>query len=507
MKSKARTAATLPVLAMALLLLCTLVWWLVGGGRTEGVRPEPGVEAELDRLDDAPVVREPVGGSESPDDVPPKPTVVSDSSRSEGPTVGEVSTRVAQPYEVEEDPTPPPNPHPPWLFEKTIAPAGLEHDDYFPSSLDLDGDRLVAGAAHREKPGRVLVFCREDEKWWEEARLSAGEDAGRDLFGTAVSLSGDTLVVGAPSARLEIASSVDDAEQTEERTTKRLGAAYVFTRKGTEWTRVATLTSDSEDDREKFGGAVCIAGDTTLVGAGHEWSDSWSGRRVHVFVREGTEWKKQAELQAGDDSAADWQFWFGESVSLAEDRAVVGAKCHEGTSLAYVFERRDDAWYELCRLGASGPWSRHGRGWSVAMYGDDIAVTVEHIDIEPRVLLYQIDGEACRNTDLLLPSPELSWPYLELTGVAMHDDTLVVSWADWHGARTGKVDVYDRANFVWRRQAGLVPPGDTGWSFGRAIAVSKSWIAVGSGLYFRRPSGESGGGVHLFRREETKLPR
>ena len=74
-------------------------------------------------------------------------------------------------------------------------------------------------------------------------------------FGGTVSVSGDTLVVGAPE---EDTTGGTDA-----------GAAYVFVRSGTAWIQQARLTASDAAPRYGFGSSVSVSGDTAVVGAPH----------------------------------------------------------------------------------------------------------------------------------------------------------------------------------------------------------------------------------------------
>src|SRR5688572_25174086 len=69
-----------------------------------------------------------------------------------------------------------------------------------------------------------------------------------DAFGSAVSLSGDTVVVGAP--RHTTPSGFE------------AGGAYVFVRSGTIWSQQQKLVASDGGDDDRLGTAVSISGDT-----------------------------------------------------------------------------------------------------------------------------------------------------------------------------------------------------------------------------------------------------
>ena len=71
-------------------------------------------------------------------------------------------------------------------------------------SVDIDGDRIAAGAYHRwttvGESGRAYVFARNGAGWTEEAKLVAPDGVAKDAFGWSIALDGDFVAVGAPRA-------------------------------------------------------------------------------------------------------------------------------------------------------------------------------------------------------------------------------------------------------------------------------------------------------------------
>jgi hypothetical protein len=81
------------------------------------------------------------------------------------------------------------------------------------------------------------------------------------------------------------------------------------------------LASDGAAN-DYFGWSVAITGDTAVIGA---WGDADSGYgtgSAYVFRYDGASWVQQAKLLASDGEANDW---FGISVSISGDTALIGA--------------------------------------------------------------------------------------------------------------------------------------------------------------------------------------
>ena len=92
-----------------------------------------------------------------------------------------------------------------------------------------------------------------------------------DSFGENVSVSGDTLAVGAPQEDSN-ATSVNGNQADDSAIGS--GAVYVFRRNGSVWAQEAYLKASSPGAIDFFGGSVSVSGDTLAVGAEGEDSNA-----------------------------------------------------------------------------------------------------------------------------------------------------------------------------------------------------------------------------------------
>jgi hypothetical protein len=152
-----------------------------------------------------------------------------------------------------------------------------------------------------------------------------------DSFGSSVSLSGDTLAVG---ARGEDSNATGINGNEDDNSADNSGAVYVFTRAGMTWTQQAYIKASNTNGSDAFGSSVSLSGDTLAVGAVGEASNAtgingneadnnarYSGA-VYVFTRAGTTWTQQAYIKASNTNVEDY---FGSSVSLSGDTLAVAA--------------------------------------------------------------------------------------------------------------------------------------------------------------------------------------
>jgi len=135
------------------------------------------------------------------------------------------------------------------------------------------------------------------------------------------------------------------------------------------WTEQEVTASDGATGSD-FGIAVAIDGDTALIGASY---DEGGMGAVYVFTRTDGVWSEAQKLTADDGAANDW---FGQSVALNGDTAVIGASqyLNFGNGAAYVFARSNGTWSQVQKLAASDGVGRDQFGISVAVDGNTALV-------------------------------------------------------------------------------------------------------------------------------------
>jgi hypothetical protein len=248
-----------------------------------------------------------------------------------------------------------------WTEEAKLTPADGAAGDHFGVSVSVSGDYVMVGSFwdddHGAESGSVYVFRNEGGTWIEEAKLTAGDGSPQDYFGFSVSMSGDYAVVGAYR---------DDDNGIES------GSAYVFRREGATWVEEAKLTAGDGAAIDFFGYSVSISGDYTILGAYHNDEHGANSGSAYVFRREGTSWTEEAKLTASDAEPEDF---FGHSVSISGDYAIVGAfhddDAGSEAGSAYLFKHEGTGWIEVAKLTASDGEADDAFGLSVSISGDN----------------------------------------------------------------------------------------------------------------------------------------
>ena len=245
-----------------------------------------------------------------------------------------------------------------WVQEQKLL--GVAPGDRHGTSVSVSGITVVVGAHAADvsgaNSGAANVYVRSGGVWIQQAELAPVDGAADDYFGVAVSLDGDTAVVGAHGD--------DDNGGVS-------GSAYVFVRTGGVWSQQQKLLPADGSTGDYFGYAVCVDGDTVLAGSHYDDDHGSNSGSAYVFVRSGGVWSPQQKLSAADGAVDDF---FGQSLALSADTALVGAPGDDDAGAesgsGYVFVRSGGTWALQQKLVAADGAAGDDLGWAVGLSGD-----------------------------------------------------------------------------------------------------------------------------------------
>lgn len=371
-----------------------------------------------------------------------------------------------------------------WTYRTTFTSANIDVGDEFGKSVAISGDTIVVGAPKESgaatgvngapdntlvDAGAAYVFTGSGATWLQQAYLKASNTKSNNVFGTSVSISGDTIVVGA-NGEGSNATTVN-GDQADNSITNA-GAAYVFTRSAGTWTQQAYLKSSNNADfggaGDNFGVSVGVSGDTIVVGANGEDSaatgidgDGADNAAVqsgaaYVFARSGVTWTQQAYVKASNTETIDD---FGFSVAVSGDTVAIGTNSEDsnatgvggnqadnsagGSGAVYVFTRSGGIWSQQAYVKASNAGGGDAFGWSVALDGNTLVVGAR--------------GEGSNATGV--------------NGNA----------ADNSALETGAAYAFLRSGSTWSQELYLkASNSQTADEFGRSVAVSGDTIVAGA---------------------------
>ena len=234
-----------------------------------------------------------------------------------------------------------------WSQQAYVKASNTRAVASFGSSVALSGDTLAVGSSNESSgatgidgnqldtsgpgAGAVYVFTRSVAAWSQQAYVKATNTRPSAQFGFSVALSGDTLAVGA-SGEASNATGVNG--NPGDTSAPNAGAAYVFTRSGTTWSRQAYIKASTTRMDANFGYAMALVGDALAVGSYGEASNAIgingsqadtsapNAGAAYVFRRSGATWAQQAYVKASNPRGSAL---FGSSVALSGDTLAVGS--------------------------------------------------------------------------------------------------------------------------------------------------------------------------------------
>lgn len=405
----------------------------------------------------------------------------------------------------------------PWIQAAKLLPDDGEASDHFGDSVSISGDTIVVGA-----PGAnaAYVFVKPAGGWMnlvQTAKLTASDGTSDDYFGMAVSISGDTIVVGA---------SYNDGNG------ENAGAAYVFEKPVSGWTNMtetAKLTASDGQAWHLFGNSVAVSGSTIVVGAVFEGIRSSNTGAAYVFEKPGTGWldmTETAKLTAGDKANYDE---FGNAVAISGNTIVIGAHSDddagEGTGSAYVFEKPAAGWNDMTqtvKLTASDGAAGDAFGSSVSISGDTIVVGAPGDD----------DNGSDSGSAYVFGKPVTGWTSMTQTAkltasdgkgldrfgssVSIAGETVVVGIS--LGLRIclgGPCEISPGASYIYEQPGSFWPDmtetgkvtsyaGQVNDGFGSPVSISGNTIVIGAQM--DTPEVAYAGAAYVFEKSATELP-
>jgi len=241
------------------------------------------------------------------------------------------------------------------------------------NSVDVEGDRVAIGSNFSILPGSlgaVYLYERDvggPEAWGQTAKLTSAAAChdnvtycgwgGEDFFGATVSISGESLAVGASGSA---------------------GAAYVFHRnKDGSWRRIARPQPE-ESRPQDYGTAVVMDGRAFLASVPGDDDLGAQAGAAFVFELDASlrpPWREVGKLHANEGEAGDR---LGTVAAIDNGTLVIGAPQRESgrdwQGEAFVFRQSGSDWNEVANLQATDAEPFDVFGWSVGVSGDTILV-------------------------------------------------------------------------------------------------------------------------------------
>jgi len=361
---------------------------------------------------------------------------------------------------------------------KRIQASDAEASDYFGWSVAVSDTRIVVGVFGEDtggsNAGAAYIFDIDGNQL---AKIQASDAGANDEFGVSVAVSDTRIVVGA---------------YFEDTTDINAGSVYIFDIDGNQLAKIQASDAQASD---RFGLSVAVSDTRIVVGAPYEDTTDTSAGSAYIFDIDGNQ---LAKIQASDAQASDL---FGRSVSVSDNRIVVGAKdegdANSGTSKAgsaYIFDIDGN---QLAKLVASPRTGFDYFGTSVAASNTRIVIGNPNSNTPSpdagSVYIFDIDG----NQLAVIQSSDVQGNDFFGYSVAVSDTRIVVGAKeeDTTAFNAGSAYIFDiDGNQLAKIQASDAQASDI---FGYSVAVSDTRIVVGAP--YEDTTASTAGSAYIFR--------
>ena len=313
-----------------------------------------------------------------------------------------------------------------WTQEAYVKASNTSNVDNFGTdvSLSSDGSVLAVGARREDSnatgvngdqsnnlagdSGAVYIFNRVGTTWTQVAYVKASNTGALDYFGDQVALSGDGtyLAVGAFQEDSNATGINGDGSNN---SGNLAGAAYIFHEESGVWSEQAYMKGDNTEAGDRYGAAVSLNYDGSIVAIGASYEDSnatgvngdgtnnsnASSGAVYVYNRTGSIWTQEAYIKASNSGNGGF---FGRRLSLSSDGLVLAVAQHQefssatgvngdetlsdatGAGAAYIFRKSAGTWAQEAYIKASNTDAGDTFGYSIALSGNGCRLVVGAYD-------------------------------------------------------------------------------------------------------------------------------
>jgi hypothetical protein len=374
---------------------------------------------------------------------------------------------------------------PAWVELAQLTASDGHKFDGLGNSVSISGDTIVAGSPGA---GAAYVFVKPQSGWTnmtQVAKLTASDGQLQDFFGGSVSISQNTIVVGAACASVNGNSCQ--------------GAAYVFVKPVSGWsdmTETAKLTTSDGQAGDEVASSTSISGNTIALGAPLKTVNGISrAGEVYVYQKPSSGWANTTETAkftaSGNNHGQDISF--GESVALGGGTLTVGAPGYyvgfHNYGVIFVFLKAAGGWKHTTSFTTRLQSSKN----SLSDLGTAVVISSDGRTVVGGTNLSPNPGRV-----LIFVKPANGWPNGQMTeaatltdgtgtqdefgsAVGISGNTVIVG--AWNPRKLGAAYVFAKPANGWKtthkHQAKLMASGeDASWNFGGLVTIGGSTAVV-----------------------------
>jgi cyclophilin family peptidyl-prolyl cis-trans isomerase len=326
-------------------------------------------------------------------------------------------------------------------------------------------------------------------------KVAASDGGAGDWFGFAIAVDANFAIVGAP------------------RENNYTGSAYIFEYSDGNWIQQAKLTASDGTAGDNFGGSVSISANHAIVAAPRDDSNTGS---AYIFEYNDGNWTQQAKLLAYEGKTEDW---FGQSVSISGDCAIVGAKLHDlsvgDAGAAFVYYRNEgdtNNWGLNFGFAPDDATINDNFGYSVSINGEYTIIGAigddpcsSYPNYTGSAYICKYDGtywakQAKITADDGAASDKFGWS----VSIDGHYAIVGAPYDDDNGSNSGSAYIFEQDDLNpnnWDQKAKLTASDATaGDYFGYSVSIGGGRAIVGA--YGNDDNGSNSGSVYIFEPNE-----
>lgn len=279
-----------------------------------------------------------------------------------------------------------------WMYEITLTRGASDASEGSAVALSADGTTLAAGSVGFNNTGATQIYVMSSTGWQYQATLTRGIRSAEEGSPLAISIDGNTLIVGgitlAPQIYVRFGTTWQYQTTASNGTANAIalsaagnalalgftylydtGATEIYVKSGMAWDYQGTVSQKIAQSYEGSAVALSADGNTLAVGCpGNPGTPSAAGA-TQIYVRSGATWQHQATLTQGATDSLE-----GSSVSLSIDgnTLAVGAPGDTNNPNAIgktqIYVRSGSVWEHNATLSKN--IAQSGEGFTVALsYG------------------------------------------------------------------------------------------------------------------------------------------
>lgn len=368
-------------------------------------------------------------------------------------------------------------------YQPIVDTPNAYQPEYYGSSVSISGQFAIVGNpgdnnyVSGASKGAAHIYRYQGGKWVLMKKIT-DETILASSLGSAVSISGNYAVVGAPTSLYPYAS----------------GFANVYFFDGSNWVFMQKLFDPTGVNGDSFGASVQISGNLIIIGAPEDDNGAVVNQgSASIYQLTGNSWTLMQKILDATGATSDF---FGSSVSISGNFAVVGAPSDDNGTYSdqgssSVYRLSGSVWYLTNKF--TNLTARAGVRWgrSVALSNNTLVIgapgnIVGGNILQGSITIFEFNGSNWIYGGVITDPDGAAYDGLGATACISGDYVIVGAPGALVGGNSeqGKVTVFIKIGFATLQKVITIldPGGTSGNYFGSDVSVdaANKWFIIGA---------------------------